>query len=81
MDHHRLIESRKARQISLAMRKGRSAPNDFRVGDRVLIQDISTRQWNIPGTVSECLVSEDDSSRSFMIKKLDGSTVLRMPNS
>ena len=77
VEHHQLIERRKARQVSLAMRKGRSAPNDFRVGDRVLIQDISTKKWNIPGSVTECRVSEDNSSRSFMIEKLDGSTIMR----
>ena len=77
VEHHELIERRKARQISLATRKGRSAPNDFRVGDRVRVQDISTKQWNIPGLVTECRVSEDDSCRSFMIEKSDGSTVLR----
>ena len=61
----------------MATRKGRSAPNDFRVGDRVRVQDISTKQWNIPGLVTECRVSEDDSCRSFMIEKSDGSSILR----
>ena len=77
MDHSRLIENRKARQISLAMRKGRSAPNDFRVGDKILIQDLMTKQWNIPGTITESRISEDDSVRSFIIEKSDGSSVLR----
>ena len=77
VDHSRLIENRKARQISLAMRKGRSAPNDFRVGDKILIQDLMTKQWNIPGTITESRISEDDSVRSFIIEKSDGSSVLR----
>ena len=29
VEHHQLIERRKARQVSLAMRKGRSPPNNF----------------------------------------------------
>ena len=71
-----MIERRKARQMSLAMRKGRSAPNDFCEGDKILIQDLMTKQWNIPGTIKESRISEDDSVRSFIVERSDGSYVL-----
>ena len=63
--------------MSLAMRKGRSAPNDFREGDQILIQDLMTKKWNIPGTIREARISEDDSVRSFIVERSDGSSVLR----
>ena len=77
VDHSRLIERRKAKQVSLAMRKGRSAPNDFREEDQVLVQDLLTKKWNIPGVVKQARISEDNSVRSFIIEKSDGSSILR----
>ena len=62
--------------MSLAMRKGRSAPNDFREGDQILVKDLLTRKWNIPGTIKECRISEDDSVRSFIVERSAGSTIL-----
>ena len=59
------------------MRKGRSAPNDFREGDQILVQDVLTKKWNIPGVVKQARISEDDSARSFIIERTDGSTILR----
>ena len=59
------------------MRKGRSAPNDFREGDHILVQDVLTKKWNIPGVVKQARISEDDSARSFIIQRTDGSTILR----
>ena len=63
--------------MSLAMRKGRSALNDFREGDQILVQDLLTKKWNIPGIIKECRVSEDNSTRRFIVQRSDGSTVLR----
>ena len=77
VDHSRLIERRKERQISLAIRKGRSAPNDFREGDQILVQDLLTKKWNIPGVIKQARISEDDSARSFVIERSDGSSILR----
>ena len=77
VDHSRLIERRKARQMSLAMRKGRSAPNDFREGDQIVVQDLLTKKWNIPGVIKQARISEDDSTRSFVIERSDGSSILR----
>ena len=72
VDHSRLIERRKERQISLAIRKGRSAPNDFREGNQILVQDLLTKKRNIPGVIKQARISEDDSARSFVIERSDG---------
>ena len=77
VDHTKLIENRKAKQVELALKKGRSAPNDFRVGDKIVIQDVLSKKWDIPGVITQARVSEDGSSRSFVIERSDGSTVLR----
>ena len=77
VDHNILIESRKSKQIELAQKKGRSAPNNFRPGDKFLIQDVLTKKWNLPGVITESRSSEDGSTRSFLIERGDGSTVIR----
>ena len=77
VDHSKLIEARKEKQVELATSKGRSSPNDFQPGDRVYVQDIASKRWNIPGTVKEGRVSEDGSTRSFLIEREDGVELLR----
>ena len=79
MDHTNLIEARKAKQVEMALRKGRSAPNDFREGDLLVVQDLLCRKWNIPGTIKQARFSEDDddTARSFIIERSDGSSLLR----
>ena len=77
MGHTKLIEARKAKQVELALSKGRSAPNDFREGDRIVVQDFLSKKWNIPGVIKQARSSEDDSARSFIIERSDGSSMLR----
>ena len=57
--------------MELATSKGRSAPNDFREGDLVFVQDMMTKKWNIPGTIKQARISEDRSARSFIIERDD----------
>ena len=57
--------------------KGRSALNDFRERDLVFVQDLMTKKWNIPGTIKQARISEDDTARSFIIERDDGSSLLR----
>ena len=59
VDHCKLIESRKAKQIELAEKKGRSVPNNFLPGDRIVIQDNFTKRWDLHGMISEARISED----------------------
>ena len=56
VDHSKLIEARKAKQVEMAVSKGRSAPNDFREGDLVFVQDLMTKKWNIPGTIKQARI-------------------------
>ena len=77
VDHSKLIEARKQKQVDMATSKGRSAPNDFREGDVVLVQDMLTKKWNISGTVKQARIAEDGSTRSFIIEREDGALMLR----
>ena len=49
----------------------------FSLGDRVYVQDIASKTWNIPATVKEGRVSEDGSTRSFLVEREDGVELLR----
>ena len=77
MDHTKLIEARKAKQVEMALSKGRRAPNDFREVDLVVVQDLLSKKWNIPGVIKQARSSEDDTARSFIIERSDGSSLLR----
>ena len=77
VDHSQLIEARKQKQVDMATSKGRSAPNDFREGDVVLVQDMLTKKWDISGTVKQARIAEDGSTRSFVIEREDGALMLR----
>ena len=62
VDHTKLIETRKAMQVEMALSKGRRAPNDFREGDLVVVQDLLSKKWNIPGVIKQARSSEDDTA-------------------
>ena len=61
----------------MAASKGRSAPNDFREGDVVVVQDMMTKKWDISGSVKQARIAEDGSTRSFIIEREDGALMLR----
>ena len=63
--------------MELASAKGRSCPNDFRPGDRILVQDMASKRWNIEATVKEGRASDDGSIRSFIVERDDGVQLLR----
>ena len=77
VDHSKLIEARKERQFELAVAKGRSSPHDYLPGDKVYVQDISSKRWKIPAVVKEGRVSEDGTVRSFLVEREDGVQLLR----
>ena len=76
VDHHKLIINRRDKQTEIALKKGRSCPNSFEVGDRCVVQDVLNKRWNILGTIKEKRASEDGSYRSFIVKKDDGTEIL-----
>ena len=60
------------RQESVSLRKKRDTSKhfrcDFKVGDRVVVQDSQSRQWNERGTiVGERPCVEPGSSRSYLV--------------
>ena len=60
------------RQESVALRKNRDTSKhykcDFKIGDKVVIQDSQSKQWNERGSiVSERPCVEPGSSRSYLI--------------
>ena len=72
VDHHKLITNRRDKQTEIALKKGRSCPNSFEIGDRCVVQDVLSKRWNIQGTIREKRASEDGSYRSFIVEKDDG---------
>ena len=77
VDHHKLIINRRDKQAEIALKKGRSCPNDFEIGDRCVVQDVLNKRWKIQGTIKEKRTSEDGSHRSFIVEKDDGTEILR----
>ena len=77
VDHHKLITNRRDKQTEIALKKGRSCPNSFEIGDRCVVQDILSKRWNIQGTIRAKRASEDGTFRSFVVEKDDGSEILR----
>ena len=76
VDHHKLITNRRDKQTEIALKKGRSSPNDFEIGDRCVVQDVVNKRWSIKGTIREKRWSEDGSNRSFIVEKDDGTEIL-----
>ena len=60
-----------------AKSRGRTSHYDYRVGDRVWIQDIKSKFWNIMGTIPDSRPASDGSSpRSFLVEGDLGGTYL-----
>ena len=51
----------------MANRRGHFNRDVFKSGDRVCLQDPTTRRWNILGTVSKELIANDGSTQSYEI--------------
>ena len=67
----------KDKHVEIALKKGRSCPNSFEIGDRCVVQDILSKRWNIQGTIRAKRASEDGTYRSFVVERDDGSEILR----
>ena len=52
VDHQRLIEKRKLKQVDIVRKKGRSNPSDYKLCDKVLVQDQLSKRWNIHGVIT-----------------------------
>ena len=77
INHQELIAARGEMQRKIADKLGRRSKDDFKEGDDVLCQDITTKKWTIKGKIVEGREAEDGSVRSFVIKKENGRTTIR----
>ena len=64
-------------QQKTAERLGRRSKDDFRVGDKVLRQDMKSMNGTIKGEVIESREAEDGSVRSFIVRTEMRRTTLR----
>ena len=69
VDHQKLIENRKLKQVEISKKKGCSSPHDFQSGDKLVIQDNVSKRWNIPGDITERRIAEAGTSRRFLVVK------------
>ena len=64
-------------QKKMAAKLGRRSKDDFKEGDKVVCQDMTTKRWTIKGKIVEGREAEDGSVRSFIIKTDSGRTTIR----
>ena len=77
IDHTKLIAKRSEVQQKVADRLGRRSKDDFKLGDKVLAQNMKTMKWTIRGEVVESSEADDGSTRSFVIRTESGRSTLR----
>ena len=77
IDHAKLIAKRSEMQQKTAEKLGRRSKDQFKVGDKVLCQNMKTMKWTIRGEVVESREAEDRSVRSFIVKTERGRSTLR----
>ena len=77
IDHAQLIAKRSEMQQKTAEKLGRRSKDQFKVGDKVLCQNMKTMKWTIRGEVVDSRVAEDRSVRSLIIKTENGRSTLR----
>jgi len=68
---------RAKKQRLVAERKGRKSADEFKLGDRVRVQDVATKKWNKSGVVQEAREADDGQSVSFIIKMDNGNESIR----
>ena len=71
------IQKRIANQFAVGERRGHFNHNTFKVGDRVRVQDLSSRRWSILGKVKNKITADDGSSRSYKIRTDSGQELIR----
>ena len=77
INHAQLIAKRSEMQQKTADKLGRRSKDDFKIGDKVLCQDMKSMKWTIRGEVIESREAEDGSVRSFIIRTDRGRSTLR----
>ena len=77
LDSEDLMAIRAKKQRRVAERTGRKSADEFKVGDHVRVQDVSTKKWNKSGVVQESREADDGQSVSFIILMDNGNESIR----
>ena len=77
INHQQLIAKRAEMTKKTAEKLGRRSKDDFKEGDKVVCQDMTTMRWTIKGEIVEGREAEDGSARSFIIRTDSGRTTIR----
>ena len=77
IDHAMLIAKREEAQKKTAEKLGRRSKDEFKVGDKVLCQDMRSLKWVIKGEILEGRTADDGSVRSFVIRTERGRNTIR----
>ena len=72
----REVEKRKEQQGRWMRRLGRVSRTDFKVGDKVRVQDVRSGEWGLKGEVAE-VISHDGGSLTYRIEGEEGGSYLR----
>ena len=77
INHAQLIAKISEMQQKTVDKLGRCSKDDFKIGDKVLCQDMKSMKWTIRGQVVESREAEDGSVHSFIIRTESGRSTLR----
>ena len=62
-----MMQNRALQHQKRVEKKGRKPKETYEIGERVLIQDVGTRQWNKQGTVISLRQSQDGTVVSYLL--------------
>ena len=77
IDHQEMVKKRHDQQVTIAKKKGRASTEEFRISDRVIIQDNNDHKWREVGTIVGERRADDQSIQSYEIKMDSGHIKLR----
>ena len=77
IQHQQIIAARGEKQKKISEKLGRRSKDDFKPGDNILCQDMTTKKWTIKGKILEGREADDGTVRSFLIMKDNGRTTIR----
>ena len=77
VDHQEMVRKRYEHQLNLSKKKGRSSIDQFKTGDRVVVQSNDSGKWLETGVIEKKRTADDSTTQSFEIRMDNGSVKLR----
>ena len=77
VDRDDVVKNRMIKQQKIADKLGRQSRDEFKCGDKVVVQDPATRRWTQEGEIGEERISDDGKPVSFLVKFNTNKTGLR----